>query len=264
MTSRPVLHRGANFLRAAPLSEPEEVQYTHLLLQNEIPFDTTLAYLSHCYRTHRISFFNPSPLPTHDQIRTFPWEQLDWLIVNEGEALDLLAIMSGDREIAPFNAMGQPLRETDSADCVALTERLLHDLHGNPLFSKKVDIICTLGPLGVLALVHSSIDRGVVETLYVPAANISPQSVRDTTGAGDCFTGYLVAGLMELQPTAKPDKGTEKGLLPGDRMRAVLERCVEVSVTMTITGQSADFPVGIRTLCTKTWRDGEYAIQGSG
>jgi len=50
--------------------------------------------------------------------------------------------------------------------------------------------VCTLGAAGVLTWL-----TGGKRLLYLPAVQLQG-SVRDTTGAGDCFTGYFVAGLM--------------------------------------------------------------------
>jgi len=53
-----------------------------------------------------------------------------------------------------------------------------------------IAVVCTLGATGVLASMQSP-----KEMFYLPAATLQGD-VRDTTGAGDCFTGYFVAGLM--------------------------------------------------------------------
>ena len=49
-----------------------------------------MEYLSAAHALGIITIMNPSPLPNADQIREFPWGKLTWLIVNEGEARDLL------------------------------------------------------------------------------------------------------------------------------------------------------------------------------
>jgi ribokinase len=70
---------------------------SHLLLQNEIPMESTLYALNNSDNVTII--FNPSPLPTFDQIDSFPWHKVDWLLANEGEALDLYdALVRKDRD----------------------------------------------------------------------------------------------------------------------------------------------------------------------
>ena len=39
---------------------------------------------------------------------------------------------------------------------------------------------------------------------YLPSAKLD-NPVLDTTGAGDCFTGYFVSGLMTLRRSHKED-----------------------------------------------------------
>ena len=77
--------------------------------------------------------------------------------------------------------------------------------------------MCTLGGLGVIALLASE------EAFYVPAAKLAG-FVRDTTGAGDCFTGYLVSGLMEVE-------SANEGL-NGEAIGRKLRTAVEVSVML--------------------------------
>jgi ribokinase len=197
-----------------------------VLLQNEIPYEITLAYLSHSYRFKKTSFFNPSPLPTKDQIQNFPWEQLDWLIVNQGEALDLLKIMGLPGDFIPSV---QP-DDRQKIDVVASARRILRNLHNHTSFSKRVSILCTLGALGVVALVPHLMDDRDNSIIYVPAANINPENVRDTTGAGDCFTGYFVAGLMDSEASAVISGG--KYSLTQEGVMKVLGRCVTVSSTL--------------------------------
>ncbi|KAI0340021.1 Ribokinase-like protein [Trametopsis cervina] len=195
-----ILHRGANY-STSPSPSPN-IPYTHLLLQNEIPFSSTLSYLSHAHSTSAVSIFNPSPLPNADQLRQFPWDSLTWLIVNEGEArglLDALDIAAADGDIGD----------------------VLWLLYASPPFA-HTHIICTMGARGVAAVLSQSTSASAeADIIYVPAASLDPDSVRDTTGAGDCFTGYFVAGLMELQPGGEV-------LSRGDVLR-VLERCVEAA-----------------------------------
>jgi ribokinase len=120
------------------------------------------------------TLFNPSPMLTPDELRAFPWSNLNWLIVNEGEIQDLL------------RAFGSAA-ETDSGDVGSLIQKL-YDAEG---FDRGVKVVCTLGAEGVMWAVD-----GKGESIGRLAAGKLEKGVRDTTGAGDCFLGYLTAGLM--------------------------------------------------------------------
>ncbi|PPR01119.1 hypothetical protein CVT26_016061 [Gymnopilus dilepis] len=178
---------------------------THLLLQNEIPLASTL-YALHNVKDATV-IMNPSPLPSPAQTRDFPWKKLDWLIVNESEAQELYQA-----------AAGSGAKSTDSMT----TKELLFRLSSESAFG-DTNIVCTLGADGVLAFVptfHRRQNAEAPSALYQPAAKLL-HGVQDTTGAGDCFTGYFVAGLMEFGPHAKLGKDiTEEDLAK------VLKKCV--------------------------------------
>lgn len=156
---------------------------THVLLQNEIHIQSVHYALQNARNTTVI--LNPSPLPSADEIREFPWDKVDWLIINEAEAEGLYLSISG---------MGAPAPSMS-------TRELLILLSAQPLF-EETNIVCTLGADGVLAFIptfHRPITVG--SFIYLPAARLQGE-VRDSTGAGDCFTGYFVQGLMEFGPSA--------------------------------------------------------------
>jgi len=155
--------------------------------------------------------FNPSPLPSHEQMRSFPWAKVNWLIVNEGEAQDLYsAFRVSHKDATPFLS----------------NDELLAALSALPSFS-TTNIICTLGKAGVLAFIpafhrpKSIVDRPSI--IGFPAA-ILQNPVRDTTGAGDCFTGYFVQGLMELGPNAKVGAGIQES-----DIARILKKCIEAA-----------------------------------
>jgi ribokinase len=194
------LHKGANFALPDLPTQGEFERYftktTHLLLQNEIPWATTLAYLEHAHARGIVTIFNPSPMPADVQIHSFPWTSLSWLIVNQGEAENLLRVIGGDSTNQAIEAEYHADWPNDDALRGAfLTLNKLS--HSGALTSTA--LVCTLGATGVLASTQSP-----KETFYIPAATLRG-GVRDTTGAGDCFTGYFVAGLMQFgnrQPSA--------------------------------------------------------------
>ncbi|ADV22485.1 ATP-binding protein [Cryptococcus gattii E566] len=176
-----ILHAGANYYLPSSTPAPSLSTYTHLLVQNEVPLSSTLAYLTAAGQSSPplTSVFNPSPMLTPSQLREFPWKHLSWLIVNEGELGDLLLAFGSSAN--PGEAKADELQARASAGIL--------ELHENEYFSKNVGIICTLGAKGILYYEPGK------EVGYLPAAKLQ-NPVKDTTGAGDCFAGYFVAGLM--------------------------------------------------------------------
>jgi len=167
---------------------------SHLLLQNEIPMESIHYALNNCRNS--VTIFNPSPLPTSEQIDSFPWHKIDWLLINEGEAFDL------------HHAFTHPDRDISKPNPSISAQELVVGLSAQPPLN-KTNIICTLGKDGVLALIpkfhKSSIPHEVSSFMYCPAIELQGET-RDTTGAGDCFTGYFVQGLMEFGPHAEVGK----------------------------------------------------------
>jgi len=181
---------------------------THLLLQNEIHIQSTHYALQNARNATVI--LNPSPLPSPDEILGFPWHKVDWLIINEVEAEGLHRSMSGTEGTPPSMS----------------TQDLLISLSAQP-FLKETNIVCTLGADGVLAFIptfHRPITEGEAPSfIYLPAAILQGE-IRDSTGAGDCFTGYFVQGLMELGPDAVVGKDIKEL-----DITRILKICVHVS-----------------------------------
>lgn len=189
-----MLHKGANYHVPSTDERPDLSLYTHLLLQNEIPLASTLSYLTASPAI--TSIFNPSPMLTVSELRSFPWSNLSWLIVNEGELETLLEAF--EVKIVPDD--GTSLETTARKGILAL--------HGCQYFSKDVSVICTLGAQGILYFQPG----GEVGSL---AAGKLVKPVVDTTGAGDCFAGYFTAGLMASSEI--------------DCIESVLQTCLTVS-----------------------------------
>ena len=87
-----VLLKGANFALDTPLDDVRRwlsPEVTHLILQNEIPLASTIAYVQHAQSLSICTVLNPSPMLTPDELRAFPWAGLHVLIVNEGESAEL-------------------------------------------------------------------------------------------------------------------------------------------------------------------------------
>ena len=165
---------------------------SHLLLQNEIPWATTLAYLEDAHARDLVTIFNPSPMPLDTQLPAFPWVALSWLIVNEGEAESLLRVIRGNHHYHEVEEE-YPVDWPDDNNIRSTFSTLNGLCHGDHLSSTNV--VCTLGAAGILVSIH-----GLGEIIYFPAA-VLEGDVRDTTGAGDCFTGYFVACLMQSGST---------------------------------------------------------------
>jgi len=179
---------------------------SHLLLQNEIKWESTLYALDSVRNATTI--FNPSPLPTSGQTRAFPWERVDWLIVNEEEARDLHSALQDEATPSSPHA-------------------LIAALSGLPSFA-TTNIIYTLGKAGVIAFIpafHRS-ERALDSPsfMHFPATELRG-AVCDTTGAGDCFTGYFVQGLMELGRLAKVGADVNEITIAN-----ILKRCVQASI----------------------------------
>ncbi|TDL27785.1 Ribokinase-like protein [Rickenella mellea] len=232
-----VLLKGANFV---PICVPLQTIFntrpiTHVLLQNEIPWHDTPEYLEAANTSHVTTIFNPSPLPLREEITNFPWSELDWLIINQTEARGILESF-GSKPTTELVSCPQSLDDAPQTARTAYTE--LVGLRTCPTLSSRVNIVCTLGPDGVLAMIsgahaarvgtpnndmphsHQDADSFV---LYVPAAQLEGD-VRDSTGAGDCFAGYLVASLMNIHERHGPGYKISQ-----DNARTLLRRCVQAA-----------------------------------
>jgi len=188
-----VSHQGANLALPDPPAQSDVERHltgmSHLLLQNEIPWATTLAYLEYAHARDLVTIFNPSPMPLDTHLQAFPWVALSWLIVNEGEAESLLRVIRGNHQYHEVEEE-YPTDWPDDDNIKSAFSTLNGLCRSEHLASTNV--VCTLGAAGVLVSIH-----GLREILYFPAA-VLEGNVRNTTGAGDCFTGYFVAGLMQI------------------------------------------------------------------
>ncbi|WFD41526.1 ribokinase [Malassezia psittaci] len=191
-----VLLKGANFAPVPHLDDPAkwlDAKTTHLMLQNEIPLETTIAYVKHARtlkhenaQSRVCTVFNPSPMPTAEELRSFPWQGIDVLIVNQGEASDLLSALQGEQKESAIKSLAalEPFKEVGW-------------------------LVMTRGGEGFLAGVLLDGER---VWLDMPAAK--PEKVVNTTGAGDTFAGYLVAGLMHSHnKSEKPTKESIEQIL---------------------------------------------------
>lgn len=214
-----VLLKGANF-------EPDQAHdtavhwaahTTHFMLQNEIPYAVTKGYAQHSLTLKDedtgkrvFTIFNPSPMLSIDEIQQFPWAGIDTLIVNDGETLDLLA------------AFGVNDVSGDTANALARLDA----------FARTQWIVVTHGAKGATAVVQLDPANGPSrEIIQMPAMHVQ---ARDTTGAGDTFAGYLVAGLMEVHA----DRGTVGSSIKRDEAEAVLHAAT-VAAAIAVESEGA-------------------------
>lgn len=198
-----ILLKGANFAPSQQLDDPSTClsqasaaagsPVTHLVLQNEIPLSVTISLARHAAKQSSppcITIFNPSPMLLSDELRSFPWAVLDVLIVNEGEGRDLLEAL---QQKAPAHEVqgSEIVRALGEVEQLSQIPWLVMTRGGQGV---SASILCSSSsPPTTTAGSSNSVERHLVS---VPAGK--PRQVKDTTGAGDTFAGYLVASLMLL------------------------------------------------------------------
>jgi ribokinase len=146
------------------------------------------------------------------ELQNFPWALVDWLFLNEGEAGDIVLALGGDGTSLPPQHTLSAGNETDLSESAKRALVKISQLRSHASFS-QISIVCTLGAAGVLVVQAGH--KGQV--VYRPAGKLL-NPLRDTTGAGDCFTGYFVAGLMRLR-----ESGGE-----ADGLGSLLDECLTV------------------------------------
>ncbi|KAK4046653.1 putative ribokinase [Microbotryomycetes sp. JL201] len=203
-----VLFKGANFATTQDTTRDFGTA-THLLLQNEIPFDVITQWTDSAHRKGLVTIFNPSPMPERDEVENFPWTALDWLIVNEGEARQVAElhdtlIAKQSAPPASFEFEGARRSEVEALGQLALLAFTAFNFRG---------VVMTLGPRGSVAVIdtarveHDSGGSRELMTIHTPAGQVVGP-VKNTTGAGDCFAGFFAAVLAQTsfnhgQPTVE-------------------------------------------------------------
>ena len=131
-----------------------------LLLQNEINMMPELIRTAHEIGL-RIAL---NPAPMGPEVKNYPLEHLSWLVVNEIEGRELAEIDIGEQK-------------GSDAEEAMITK--LHRRYPNPV------IVMTFGKKGAIRMDHN----GLIRSSF---PDVGP--IVDTTGAGDSFIGYLLAG----------------------------------------------------------------------
>ncbi|MEJ5943924.1 ribokinase [Pseudokineococcus basanitobsidens] len=155
----------------------------HLLCQLEVPLPTVVAAARAASSAGGVVVLNPSP------VQALPPDLLvavDVLVVNEHEAAELAG---GSGRSGADGSVVERARP--------LARRLLEDVPA---------VVVTLGARGALVAVRGGGPDGV----HVPGLEVEAV---DTTGAGDVFSGALVAGL-EVARTRRA-AGEAPGMTPG-------------------------------------------------
>lgn len=204
-----VLHGGANrgfdaVALEAALGDAREGDW--LLVQNECDALEAAFGIARA-RGLRVAF-NPAPMDAG--VAALELGSLDLLVVNETEALELaaaLGVAAGDAPAegaidgAIDGAGDAPADGTGGDGAVAALARRLPD----------VPLVVTLGARGAVLVAGG-------RRTVVPAPSVD---VVDTTGAGDTFVGYLLAGLVAgAEPAAALARAVAAGSLATTRAGA--------------------------------------------
>ncbi|RKP24922.1 Ribokinase-like protein, partial [Syncephalis pseudoplumigaleata] len=147
-----------------------------LLLQNEM--SAAGHALAMAKKREMITLLNPAPM-SDALLAEYDLRLVDICIVNETEASHLLRLLD------------------DAPDTASSPSDLVERLFSR--FANLSGVIVTLGAEGVVAQFNTATpgadQPAAAETIRLPACPIK-EKVVDTTGAGDTFIGYLVAGLI--------------------------------------------------------------------
>ncbi|EGG06625.1 uncharacterized protein MELLADRAFT_43454 [Melampsora larici-populina 98AG31] len=164
--------------------------YSHLLLQNEIPLSETCAALKTAKKCEISTIFNPSPLPSRSEIQNvIPWSTVDWLIVNQEEARALTKACDRPDHQADVDLKIE-FGQTDELQDTLI--KLIRSSFAN------IGVVMTLGANGCQVGFRANSGEKAW-TLFSSLASKGTRPVIDTTGAGDCFTAYFIAQLMNME-----------------------------------------------------------------
>lgn len=152
-----------------------------LVLHLEIPHEAVQDAACRAHDAGATVVLNPSPVPRDEsplrRVSAVLWGAIDVLVVNEGE---LVALSTPASTLDP-STPAEP--SFDTAQIIDRVRKLR-----NIFSSLRAHIVVTLGSRGAALFT-----RNEENPVYVDAVPVD--RVVDTTGAGDCLTGYLCAGI---------------------------------------------------------------------
>lgn len=123
-------------------------------------------------------------------------------------------------------------------------------LANSEMFGGKVRIVCTLGAQGLMY----ATDGQASEILSKKAGKLR-NPVKDTTGAGDCFLGYLTAGLIRGESVEQAlDTCLAVGLLP-----LIIEGLEYMRFSKRSQPGFELIDIGLRHMCGERRCYGQYA-----
>ncbi|CAG8521482.1 13087_t:CDS:2 [Ambispora gerdemannii] len=186
--------------------------------------------------------FNPTPI-TPNIIREFPFELVDYLIVNKHEAIQLANQATSN--LHRDDEDNEVLKMDTYASTKESLIKTLGELHPN-----ITGIILTLGSDGVIARFNNHNyniesegkqgDRNIVKQqrhfkLEVP---VIETDVIDTTAAGDTFIGYFVASIIREENTNRDSFVLTKECY----LRALQEATVAAGIAVSRPGAMDSIP----------------------
>ncbi|GEQ72065.1 hypothetical protein JCM33374_g5751 [Metschnikowia sp. JCM 33374] len=158
-----------------------------VILQNEFPYTLeSIEWIKSHKPTINIAY-NPSPF-NKEFITTQTLEKIDFLIVNEGEALDVAQCILNEVEIAKFH-------DTIQKDRVEGYGLLASKLQSKLDQKNTSTVVITMGSLGSV-FVNNGRDPKFIKSQKV-------EKVIDTTGAGDTFFGGVISQLRSNEDIEK-------------------------------------------------------------
>lgn len=200
-----VVHAGANALVTAHALDSlhDILHHAVVALHLEIPHDVVQDVAVRASEAGAIVVLNPSPVPREGSPLLDPnaplWRSVDVLIVNAIE----LSLISG-RNAPSFDDI--PSGESLPEKHIRSLEHMLCDLRNKMCIRDTTAVVITLGSHGVIFQnpnnQHESSENGALK--QVPA--LTNIDVVDSTGAGDCLTGYISACLasgLDLASTVR-------------------------------------------------------------
>lgn len=176
-----VVHAGANMrVTADSLTNAvnsENLQNAVLALHLEVPHMAVQDAACRAHNAGAIVVFNPSPVPRADSPlcdhRAALWSAIDVLIVNEGELNSLITGLNGREG-----------KSQGTSDDIVTRVHLLR----TTFKAGQAHVVVTLGSKGAALVRKDEMKATYINAIFV-------EDVIDTTGAGDCLTGYVCAGL---------------------------------------------------------------------